>query len=805
MSAPHVLVVGAGVGGLTSAALLAHAGYRVTVVEKNHEAGGRASRLVKDGFHFDMGPTILLMPDVYDRFFAALGRRTADYVKLRRMETNYRVFFADGEQLDVTPDTPAMHAGLERIEKGAAAQFDAFMAKSGERYHRSRREFVERRYDHLFQFINPASVKTALELGALGKLYKDVSGHFRDERLRATFSFQSMYLGTSPTDSPATFSLLPYTELAEGILFPEGGIYALIQAFERVGREEGVEFRYDTAVEKVLEGPDRRATGVRLAGGEVIEADLVLVNADLAAAAGTLVDEPRRFERAKFTSSGVMFYIGLDRKLPGFEHHNVFFGEKYLPTFDELFRDGRMPSDPAFYVALPNRSDPALAPPGGEAMYVLIPCPSLPADGSTPDPELARLREQVLDRVSERAGFDVRAHIVTETPFTPTDWKERFALARGSCFGLAHDMFRVAALRPAPKSPVHPNVYYVGASTRPGTGVPLVMIGAELVTQQIAEEHPVVAPDWEGCAEVTREHAKTFSFAARFLPGEVRRAAQAIYAFFRRIDDVVDEGGPETLPELVAAMDRMAAGGPAPDGKAAAMAEIMRRYRIDWGHVRSLVRGVSGDQGRVRLRSWPALYAYCYRVAGVVGLVMAPILGARLAAATGPAVQLGVAMQLTNILRDVGEDLDRDRVYLPLDELADHGLGADALFARELAPAEGPVDPRWAGFMQGQIARARAYFRHGYAGLGHLRPFSARLTAAVMGVLYEDILTSIEQSGYRVFDRRNRVSTLRKLALLPKALGLALSPSTDLGPAPVAMASRPARLSLVEDAARHAG
>jgi len=762
------VIVGAGVGGLTLAADLAHRGYSVTVIEQNAEPGGRASRLVRDGFHFDMGPTILLMPDVYRRFFEGLGRRLEDYVDLRKMETNYRVFFPDGSEIDVTPDRARMEAQLEAMEPGSAEGFRRFFDVSGERYHVSRSEFVERRYDHIFQFLNPSSAWTALKLGAHRTLYGDISGHFKDDRLRQAFSFQSMYLGTSPTEAPATFSLLPYTELAEGILFPKGGVYALIQAFERVCIEEGVRFRYGTKVDRVIGKPV--ATGVRLADGEVVEADLVVVNADLAGAVGTLVDEPRRYPRARYTSSAVMFHIGLNRQLPGFEHHTVFFGKGYLECFDAIFGRGELPEDPAFYVSLPNRSDPDLAPPGGDAMYVLVPAPTLRPDGSAPPIDLAKLREQVLDRVSERAGFDVRPHIVCETPFTPTDWASRFALARGACFGLAHDVLRVAALRPAPRSPAHENVYYVGASTRPGTGVPLVMIGARLVAEQIAEENPVVTPDWEGCAQVTEKHARSFSLAAPLLPVETRRAAQAVYAFFRRIDDAVDEADGRDLPALEAAIDAMEAGRPGPDGQAEAMGLTIRRYGIRWAWVRALLRGVQGDQGTVRVRDWSELYVYCWRVAGVVGLVMARLLGARDSTASDHAVSLGVGMQLTNILRDVGEDLGRGRVYLPSDELARFGLTPE-----ELGPALA-TDPRWVRFMEAQVARACAWFEHGLAGVGYLRPFSARWCAAAMGLVYGDILTAVEASGYQVFDRRNRVGTLRKLWLVVKAFGLAVAP-----------------------------
>lgn len=760
----RVVVVGAGVGGLTVAARLAHAGYAVTVVEKNAEAGGRASRLVKDGFHFDMGPTILLMPDVYADFFRDLGLELRDYVQLEPLTTNYRVYWPDGTRLDMTPDAPRMEAGLEAIEPGATAGFRRFMAKSGERYWTSRRAFVERRYDHLYQFLNPAMLWKAAKIGAFNLLYRDVSSHFRDDRLRQVFSFQSMYLGTSPTEAPAAFSLLPWTELSEGILFPKGGVYGLIAGMKRAAEAQGVRFRFGVTVHKVDDG------GVTLADGERVEADVVVVNADLAGAAGRLVDEPRRFHRARFTSSGVMFYLGLDRQLPDFQHHSVFFGEGYLDAFEAIFRRGELPADPAFYTCLPNRSDPSLAPPGCDALYVLVPAPALPAEGEGRDLGIDALRERVLDRIGRVAGFDLRPHIVTETRFTPKDWRDTFALERGACFGLAHDVFRVAALRPAPKAPGHANVYYVGASTRPGTGVPLVMIGAKLVAAQILEEHPLVVPDWEGAAALTEKHARTFSLAARLLPAKTRRAAQALYAWLRRMDDAVDEPSGESIEALARAIDDMEAGRPAPDGIAAATALTMKEHGIPWSHVRTLLRGMRDDVGPVRIADWSGLYTYCYRVAGVVGLMMGRVFGATERAADDHAVSLGVGMQLANILRDVGEDLGRDRVYLAADELARHGLSEADLRGRIR-----PDDPRWQAFMREQVARARAYFEDGLAGVPYLRPFLARWCVAVMGLVYGDLLTAIEDSGYAVFDRRARVPALRKAWLVARAFRLALS------------------------------
>ncbi len=483
------VVVGAGVGGLAAAARLAHAGLEVQVLEQTSAPGGRCAQLQADGYTFDMGPTILLMPEVVERTFQALGRKMSAYLQLRRCEPNYTIRFRDGSRVTLTSDLTRMGEELERMEPGSFSQLLRFLALGRVQYRTSLDRFVTRNFDHLGQFLTPASIHGIFRARAHRRLYSVVSEHFRDERLRAAVTFQTMYLGMSPYESPAVYGLLPFSELEVGIWFPEGGLYALPRALERLAREVGVRIAYRTRVKRIT-SEDRRATGVLLDDGTWLPADLVLCNADLPWAYRNLVDPGvtrlRRAGRLRFTSGGYMLYLGLDRQVPQLGHHNVFLGRDYRGSFEDIFRRFRVPADPSFYVAVASRTDPSLAPAGRDGLYVLVPVPRQhpSLDWATVGPTV---RARVFARLREE-GLDLESHVVNEHVFTPDDWAARFSLEHGSAFGLGHHFFQVGPFRPSNQDRTVRNLFFVGASTQPGTGLPMVMLSAELVVERMRRE-----------------------------------------------------------------------------------------------------------------------------------------------------------------------------------------------------------------------------------------------------------------------------------------------------------------------------
>ena len=482
-----IALVGAGVGGLAAAARLAAQGFAVEVFERAAVPGGRCGRLEADGYAFDTGPTLLLMPEVLEETFAACGRAAGDYLSLVRCDPNYRIHFHDGSAVTFTTELVEMGAELERIEPGSFSRYLAFLAQGKVQYTTSLERFVGRNFDHLGQFLTPANLRHVLAVRAHRRMYPEVSRFFRDPRLRAALSFQTMYLGISPYESPAVYGLLPFTELAVGIWYPRGGMYQLPVALERLASELGVTMHYRTGVTKILvEG--ERATGVLLEDGRRVAADVVLCNADLPWAYRNLLDAADttlpRANRLRYTSSAYMFYLGLSRQYPQLLHHNVFFGVDYRGSFDDIFHRFRVPADPSFYVNVSARTDPTVAPRGTDNVYVLVPVPHQ-HEGLDWDEEGSRLRAHVFGRLAAIGCDDLERRIVVERRFTPDDWEQELNLEHGAAFGLSHNFFQVGPFRPANQDRRLRNLFFVGASTQPGTGLPMVMLSAKLVTERI--------------------------------------------------------------------------------------------------------------------------------------------------------------------------------------------------------------------------------------------------------------------------------------------------------------------------------
>ena len=455
------------------------------------QAGGRCNRIEVDGFKFDTGPTLLLMPDVLAELFASAGRDVAQELDLRQLDPNYRIFFHDGSDIDLSSNLATMAEGLERLEPGSSEAYFRFLAEAGGMYRVSRSHFVERNFRTAAEFFTPRHLKLVLEVKALKNLYKNVSTYFKDDRLRRAFSFQTMYLGISPFASPAVYSLLPYTELVQGIWFPMGGMYAIVEALGRVADDLGVTVRLGAPVDRVVYR-DGRASGVRLEDGEVVAADVVLINADLPYAYESLLGEhaTSRYMKKKFTASAVMVYLGCDRRYDHLPHHNAVFGEGYRETFTTIFDKLAIPDDPSFYVCRPTATDPSLAPPGKDIIYLLIPVP-YEAPGQDWQAGLQPLLDSVYDRCARQLGMaDLKRQTVVSRRWMPSDWREQFNLAKGSAFGLSHDFAQVGYFRPSNRHAKVSNLYFVGASTQPGTGVPMVFLSSRLVAERMIQEQP---------------------------------------------------------------------------------------------------------------------------------------------------------------------------------------------------------------------------------------------------------------------------------------------------------------------------
>jgi len=490
-SHPNAIVIGAGLGGIAAAARLARSGYQVTVLEKNSTPGGRCNQFVKDGHRFDVGPTLFLMPEVFAETYTALGTRMADQLELRRIDPTYAVRFDDGVQLALTSDLNAMREPLEALEPGSLGGLLRYLAEGEMHYRLSLQRFVGRNFYNYLDYFSLQNLPLLFQLKALVKHYDNIGHYFSDPHLKAAFTFQNMYLGLSPYDAPATYSLLQYTELAGGVWFPLGGLYRVVENLAALASAQGVQFRYNTPV-KQIEIKNNRATGVVLEDSSTLGADVVIANADLPYVYRELLPdraEADRLERLKYTCSAIMFYWGVDKVYPQLGMHNVFLSGDYRASFDRIFKDHSLPDEPSFYVHAPARVDPGAAPAGEDTLFVLVPAGHLD-DHAPQDWEALKLRARasVLQRLNKIGVTDLESHLKFEVSYTPHDWLTLYNLAKGSAFSLSHNFMQVGYLRPRNRHARYHNLYFVGGSTHPGTGLPMVLISARLTTERILQE-----------------------------------------------------------------------------------------------------------------------------------------------------------------------------------------------------------------------------------------------------------------------------------------------------------------------------
>lgn len=490
-----VIVVGAGIGGIAVAGRLAKAGYEVKVFEKDAAPGGRTASLQRAGYRFDTGPTLFLMPEVFAETFAALGAKMQDHLDLVRLDPTYRVHFHDGSRLDLTSNLVEMREQLDALEPGSFEAYLRFMAEGYRHYNLSLQKFVGRNFYSIFEFFSLSNLPLLFQLKALVKHAANTRNYFKDPRLQAAFSFQNMYLGLSPYDAPATFSLLQYTELADGVWFPRGGMYKAIEALEEISTGLGAHFHYNTPVAKInVEG--QRTTGVTLENGEFVPADLVVANADLPYVYGSLLPDDgsyRKLLQRKFTSSAIMFYWGVrGEKSAQLLHHNVFLADhKYKASFDRIFSDLTLPDEPSFYINAASRTDPTCAPTDGDSIMALVPVGHL--NEATPQdwPALEeRARRTVMQRLQALGVGNLADRLVFEEKWGPPYYKNALNLEKGSAFGLSHNFLQVGFFRPHNRHAQYKNLFFAGASTHPGTGLPIVLLSARLTVERIMKEGP---------------------------------------------------------------------------------------------------------------------------------------------------------------------------------------------------------------------------------------------------------------------------------------------------------------------------
>jgi phytoene desaturase len=479
----HVVIVGAGLGGLSTALRLARAGRQVTVLERALVPGGRAGQLELEGYQFDTGPAVLTMPDLIADALASVGERLEDWLDLRRVEPAYRAEFADGTSIDVMADLEAMADQVRAIcGQREADGYRRFVGFARALYDLEIREFIDRNLDSPRDLATP-SLARLVALGGFRRLAPKVGSYLKDERLQRIFTFQSMYAGLSPYDALAVYAVIGYMDCVAGVWFPMGGMHAVPVALAAAAQKHGVDIRYGVDVTRV-EMSGRRAVAVHTRDGDRVAADVVVLNPDLPVAWRELLSsapQPRRLTHLRYSPSCFLMLAGSTLPHGDQAHHTIHFGTAWRSTFRELVHDKALQTDPSLLLSTPTISDPALAPPGRSSRYVLVPTPNLDAhiDWDTTGP---RYRDEILVRLEQLGYTGFSESIEVEDITTPADWARR-GMERGTPFAAAHSFGQTGPFRSG--NLAFDNVVFVGSGTQPGVGVPMVLISGRLAAERI--------------------------------------------------------------------------------------------------------------------------------------------------------------------------------------------------------------------------------------------------------------------------------------------------------------------------------
>ncbi len=482
----RVVVVGAGLGGLSAAAHLVGRGHDVTVLERTSLPGGRAGVVTESGFRLDNGPTVLTMPNLLADAFAAAGREMADYVDIVAVDPMYRATYADGSVLHVRHGREAMTEEIRTFAgAGAAGAFNEFCEWLGELYAVEMPHFIDANFDSVADLLKPWRAGLELvKLGGFARLDAKVASFFDDERLQRIFSFQSMYAGLAPHDALALYAVITYMDSVAGVFVPRGGMHEMAAGLARAVADAGARIVYDTPVTRILRGGDSAVSGVEIGGDERMSADVVVCNADLPVAYRTLlggVDAPRAARRGKYSPSCLLWIAGVRGAPPGdAAHHNIHFGRQWDEAFRAIIKRGiRMP-DPSVLVTLHSLDDPTLAPDGCTSLYALEPVPNL--DGKL---DWARDGDRFAESLRKRVGeLGYPIDVVVERMYDPLDW-EAMGMERGTPFALAHTFLQTGPFRPNNVDRRVPGLVFTGSSTLPGVGVPMVLVSGKLAAERV--------------------------------------------------------------------------------------------------------------------------------------------------------------------------------------------------------------------------------------------------------------------------------------------------------------------------------
>ncbi len=488
MSATHkkAIVIGSGFAGLSAATFLAKAGWDITVLEKNEGPGGRARRLTAEGFSFDMGPSFYWMPEVFDRYFASFGKKTADYYSLQRLDPSYRVYWGD-EITDIPASYEELRMLFHAMEPGSARKLDRFLRGAAYKYEVGMNHLVYKPGRSLTEFLDWPTLSGIMRLQVFSSIKSHIARYFKHPRIRQLLEFPVLFLGALPEHTPALYSLMNYADIRGGTWYPQGGMYAVVEGMYRLAKEMGVNFRFNEAVTSI-DVQQGKASGVS-SSRQFYPADAVIAGADYHFVEKNLLTTAYRsytdkyWEKRVMAPSCLMYYVGLNRKLKHPVHHSLFFDVPFAQHGKEIYTEPQWPTEPLFYVSVPSVTDPTVAPAGHENLVFLIPV----AAGLEGDDEALREHyfQKIVKRMEQHTGENIEDAIVFKKHYAVSDFAADYNSFRGNAYGLANTLGQTAIFRPSCKSRKVSNLFYTGQLTVPGPGVPPSLISGEVVAAQV--------------------------------------------------------------------------------------------------------------------------------------------------------------------------------------------------------------------------------------------------------------------------------------------------------------------------------
>lgn len=480
------IVIGSGFSGLAASSVLAKEGVSVKVFEKNSLPGGRARKFDESGFVFDMGPSWYWLPDVFERFFGHFGKSASDYYRLIRLDPSYRVFYSKDEIVDVPSGRENVIALFESIEPGGGKKLEKFLDEAEYKYRVGVNKLVYKPARSVFEFVQWDVFRGIFRLHLLKSFHKYVRQNFSDPRIWPLLEFPVIFLGATPKRTPALYSLMNHADIGLGTWYPMGGMFEVIKGFVSLAESMGVEFYYDSPVEKIVTS-GRKATGV-IVRGEFHAADYIIGSADYNHIEQSLLPPDKRnydqkyWDSREMAPSSLMYYVGLKKRFKNLIHHNLMFDQDFEVHANELFEKQQWPSNPLLYTSVTSKTDPTVAPENMENLVVLIPvAPGL--DDSEPVRE--KYYDMVINRLEMLTGESVREHIVFMKSYAHNDFFSDYNAYKGNAYGLGNTLMQTAIFKPRLHSSRLKNMVFAGQLTTPGPGVPPTIISGQVAAGEI--------------------------------------------------------------------------------------------------------------------------------------------------------------------------------------------------------------------------------------------------------------------------------------------------------------------------------